>query len=66
MMFKLISGLYFIYKSLLLNLQYKTHLVGNKIEDHSDVVGEAPVACSSNYIFILNLKPDFDWLGKGN
>ena len=34
-------------------------LVANKIVDHSDVVG----ACS-NYIFILNLTPYFNGLGK--
>ena len=37
-------------------------LTGNKIVDHSDVVGAAPV----NYIFILNLTPDFNGLDKDN
>ena len=36
-------------------------LVGNKIVDHSDVVGASPVGCS-RYIFIL----DFNGLGKDN
>ena len=35
-------------------------LVGNKIVDHSDVVG------ASNYIFILNLTPGLNGLGKEN
>ena len=39
-------------------------LEGNKIVD-SDVVGAAPVRCS-NYIFILDLTPGFNALGKGN
>ena len=36
-------------------------LVGNKIVDHSDVVGASPVACRrcSNYIFILDLTSGF-------
>ena len=33
-----------------------------KIADHSDVVGASPV----NYIFILNLTPGFNGLGKEN
>ena len=36
--------------------------VGNKIVDHSHVVGAAP----TTYIFILNLTPGFNGLGKGN
>ena len=39
-------------------------LVGNKLVDHSDVVGASPVG--SNYIFILNLTPGFNGLGKDN
>ena len=39
--------------------------VGNKIVDHSDVVGASPVA-SANYIFILNLTPGFNGSGKDN
>ena len=45
---------------------YISHtLVGNKFVDHSDVVGAAPVCrrCS-NYIFILDLTPGFNGLGK--
>ena len=38
-------------------------LVGNKIVDHSDVVGATCRYCS-NYIFILNLTPGFNGLGK--
>ena len=37
-------------------------LVGNKIVDHSDVVGASPVG--SNYIFIPDLSPGFIGLGK--
>ena len=37
-------------------------LVGNKIVDHSDVVGASPVG--SNYIFFLGLIPGFNGLGK--
>ena len=33
--------------------------VGNKLVDHSDVVGAVPRRCS-NYIFILDLTPDFN------
>ena len=33
-------------------------LVGNKIVDHSDVVGASG--------FILHLTAGFNWLGKGN
>ena len=40
-------------------------LVGNKIVDHSDVVGASPVACS-NYIFILNLTHRFNGSSKYN
>ena len=41
--------------------------VGNKIVDHSDVVGASPVGgrCS-NYIFILDLTPGFKGLDKDN
>ena len=38
-------------------------LVGNKIVDHSDIVGAAP---TSNYIFILDLTPGFNILGGDN
>ena len=37
---------------------------GSKILDHSDVVGASPVG--ADYIFILDLTPDFDGLGKDN
>ena len=41
----------------------KSHtLVANKIVDHSDVVGR----CCSNYIFIHDLTPGFNELGKDN
>ena len=39
-------------------------LVGNKIDDHSDVIRASPVG--SNYIFILNLTHGFNGLGKDN
>ena len=35
-------------------------LVGNRVVDHSDVVGASPVY----YIFILDLTPGFNGLGK--
>ena len=47
-------------------------LVGNKIIDHSDVVGAVPTSWSitclscSNYILILDLTPGFNGLGKDN
>ena len=42
-------------------------LEGNKIVDHSDVVGATPVgAAPTNYIFILDLIPGFNGLAKGN
>ena len=42
-------------------------LVGNKIVDHSDVVGASPMARWSNYIFILNSTPGgFNVLGQDN
>ena len=37
-------------------------LEGNKIVDHSDVVGASPVG----YIFILDLTPGFNGLSKDN
>ena len=39
-------------------------ILGNKIIDHSDVVGAACRRCS-NYIFIMDLIPGFNGLGKG-
>ena len=39
--------------------------VGNKIADHSDVVGAAPVG-AAHYIFILDLTPSFTRLHKDN
>ena len=41
-------------------------LVGNNIFDHSDVVGASPVGAAANYIFILDLAPGFNGLGKDN
>ena len=41
-------------------------LVGNKIADHSDVIGASPGRRCSNYIFILDLTPGFSGLGKDN
>ena len=41
-------------------------LVGNKTVDNSDVVGASTVSAAQNYIFILNLTPGFNGLGKGN
>ena len=40
-------------------------LVGNEIVDHSDSWSTA-CQCCSNYIFILNLLPGFNGLGKDN
>ena len=39
-------------------------LIGNKIVDHSDVVGALPVGAAPKYIFILNLTLGFNGLGK--
>ena len=39
---------------------------GNKIVDHSDVVGASPVRRCSNFIFIIDLTPDLNGLGKDN
>ena len=41
-------------------------LVGNELVDHSDVVGALPVSAAQNYIFILDLTPGFNGLGKKN
>ena len=41
-------------------------LVGNKIVDHSDVVGALPCRCCSNYIFVLDWTPGFNALGGDN
>ena len=41
-------------------------LVGNKLVDHSVVVGASPIRRCSNYIFILDLTPGFNELGKDN
>ena len=40
-------------------------MVGNKIVDHSDVVGASPVG-ATNYIFILDITSGFIGLGKDN
>ena len=39
-------------------------LVGDKIDDHTYVIGASPVGAATNYIFILNLTPGFNGLGK--
>ena len=49
---------------MLSNLQYKSTLVGNEIIDHSDVVGAWPVGAAPYYIFILDLTPGSNSLGK--
>ena len=41
-------------------------LVGNKILDHSDVVGASPVCTAPTNIFILDLTDGFSGLGKDN
>ena len=44
-------------------------LVGNKIVDHSDVVGASPVGAAPTtqlYIFILELTPAFNGFSKDN
>ena len=41
-------------------------LVGNRIVDHSDVVGASPVGSAPNYIFILNSTPGFNGLYRDN
>ena len=40
--------------------------VGNNLVDHSNVVGASRSRRCSNYIFILDLTPGFNGLGKGN
>ena len=43
--------------------------LGNKLVDHSDVVGAAQIGAyrrCSNYIFILDQTPGFSGLGKEN
>ena len=39
-------------------------LVGNKIVDHSDVVGASPIGAAPHYIFLLDLTSGFKGLGK--
>ena len=39
-------------------------LLGNKIVDHSDVVGASPAATAPNYISILDLISGFNGFGK--
>ena len=41
-------------------------LVGNKIVHHSNVVGAITRRCCSNYIFILDLTPGLNGLGRDN
>ena len=41
-------------------------LVGNETVDHSDVVGASPASAAPNYIFIIDLTPGFNGLGKDN
>ena len=41
-------------------------LVGNKIVDHSDIVGASHVGAAHNYIFILDLTPGFNGFAKDN
>ena len=40
-------------------------LVGYKLVDHSDGVGASPVG-DDKYIFILDLSPGFNGMGKAN
>ena len=42
------------------------NLVGNKLVDHWDVVGTTVCRCCSNYIFIIDLTPDFRGLDNDN
>ena len=42
-------------------------LIDNKIVDHSDIIGASPVgAAPTTYIFILDLTPGFNGMGKDN
>ena len=41
-------------------------LVGNKLVDHSDVVGASPVGAAPNYNLILDLTPGFNGSDKDN
>ena len=56
------ASVYMMYR---LTFKIRRALVGNKIVDNSDVVGESPAGCS-NYIFILYLTHDLNMLHKGN
>ena len=40
--------------------------MGNKIVDHSDVVGASPVGAAFNHIFRFDLTPGFNGLGNDN
>ena len=42
------------------------HTLGNEIVDNSEVVGASPAGTAPTYIFILNLTPGFNGLGKEN
>ena len=44
---------------------WRTLICKNSI-DHSDIVGASPVGVAPAYIFILELTPDFNGLGKDN
>ena len=46
------------------NINYT--LVGNKLVDHSDVVGASPVGTAPTDIFILDLTPGFSGIGRDN
>ena len=48
------------------SLDIKRSLAGNKLADHPDVVGAIACRRCFNYIFILNLTPGFNGLGKDN
>ena len=48
------------------NANIRCTLVSSKIVVHSDVVGASAVGRCSNYIFILDLTPDFNGSGKNN
>ena len=44
----------------------KGTLAGNKIVDHSGVVGASPVGAAPTTFFIIDLTPGFNGLGKDN
>ena len=61
----IIKIIFCYYRKTLHNVDIRHTTVGNKNVDHSDVVGALPVdAVPTTSIFILDLTPGFNGLGK--